>query len=133
MPWKVDNRVKGYLCWEWAWAFMDAFASAIQVSPATSKAAVGSKCFRAKLVGSEKLVGDLGYVHFWLKISSTDPSKQTVYVDDGFARARTFVHTTVPDVSWNGYLVDPDLINSYPRTSCDVPGAPTPSGKRVKQ
>jgi RHS repeat-associated protein len=64
-----DELCKGYYCYDWAYAFEDAF-----------KLESSGKFFSAKV--EEAKTGD-GPVHYWLRIDSLE-TKKSVFVDDGF-------------------------------------------------
>lgn len=74
-----EERCRGYFCWEWAYAFQDAF----------------------NLVDPEHFDVEVwmartpdGRVHYWIEIISHETEK-SVYVDDGFANGSN-VHNLPP-------------------------------------
>ncbi|XZE43934.1 RHS repeat-associated core domain-containing protein [Pirellulaceae bacterium SH467] len=82
-----DERSKRIFCYEWAWAFHDAFMHESS-----------GDHFKAKVQSS--ITDDLK-VHYWLKITSAD-GKTEVYVDDGFwetdekTGVRIYIHDAKP-------------------------------------
>ena len=69
-----DDRIKGYYCWDWAYAFENAFYA--EASRSLGK----GKYFNAKVEGASTPKGEL---HFWLRIESAETG-ECIYVDDGF-------------------------------------------------
>ncbi len=117
-----DQRAKGYFCYEWAYAFEDAFNS--QSS---------TKSFKATVEGAE--VKDTELVHAWLRITSCATGK-SIYVDDGFMIRNqkgkpVYVHKSAPIGS---YTLNPFAQDDNPRTSpkVNVPPAMDPSGNPIK-
>jgi hypothetical protein len=98
----VDERNKRIYCYEWAWAFHDAFIH--ESSGETFTASVQSSITRE------------AKVHYWLMIRTKD-GKQVLYVDDGFwvhdrrSGERRYIHTEKPmggeyEYDWSGPLFD---------------------------
>ncbi len=98
----VDERNKRIYCYEWAWAFHDAFIH--ESSGETFTASVQSS------------ITPDAKVHYWLKIRTKD-GKHAIYVDDGFwvhdrrSGERRYIHTEKPmggeyEYDWSGPLFD---------------------------
>jgi len=102
-----DERNKGYWCYEWAYAFEDAF-----------KFQSSGKYFNAKVEASGVDDGS-GRVHFWLSISSFETGI-SVYVDDGFMNG-SYIHDRRPEGS--GYCFTTGFSTVKPRAEASVPSA----------
>jgi RHS repeat-associated protein len=106
----TNDKVKGYYCYEWAYAFQDAFG---YESSGTY--------FKARVEGVSKPDPndpDNAFIHAWLSITSLETGK-SVFVDDGFMYAGAYVHTTPPTGGWPGTFMPGDR----PRSQCHVPTA----------
>jgi hypothetical protein len=99
-----DERCGGYYCYEWAYAFKNAFN--IESS---------GDCFTAKVEEAATLEGK---VHYWLAITSKDAPYTTIYVDDGFMNGNK-VHALRPE--GGKYKYQPVL--SKPEAECSPPPA----------
>ncbi len=107
-----DQRNKGYYCYQWAYAFEDAFNSESS-----------GKFFAARV---EEASDSEGHVHFWVAITSKSDPKNTVYVDDGFCDG-DYVHSKrpIPD-GWS--LGTP---GDKPREKVSVPPAYDSNGNQI--
>jgi RHS repeat-associated protein len=118
------HAYQGYLCWEWAWAFYDAF----------KKAAGTSKCFDATLGKAYDNTPDGGKdftdVHYWLRIDSKCDQGKYVYVDDSYSNSTgDFVYDVPPfssNPSWSPVYLEYDpygSTNVQKRSKCVIPKA----------
>jgi len=99
-----DERNKGYYCYEWAYAFEDAF-----------NLESSGKHFKATV---EEAVTPDGRVHYWLRIVSLETG-QTIYVDDGFMDG-SYVHDKRP--VGGDYKFSPGTaLSDQPRSKSNVP------------
>ncbi len=110
-PRRHDDRVKGYYCYEWAYAFEDAYG--LEAS---------GKYFTVKVTGASTLEG---LIHAWVKITSLETG-ESVYVDDGFWDG-TYVHDAAPratpyDFDW--------FPSDSPRKEANVPSPYDSKGKK---
>ncbi|MDX1929892.1 MAG: RHS repeat-associated core domain-containing protein [Pirellulaceae bacterium] len=100
-----NQKVKGYYCYEWAWAFKNAYDY------------VQCRSFTVEM----HAVGDFasGSVHAYVKITSVETGK-FVYVDDGFGlTGGGQVHTTPPI---GGIYKSPmQFTDELAEVKCDVP------------
>jgi len=109
--WAGSQKIKGYFCYEWAYAFEDAFDLVFSGEFFTASVQFYGN------VESEK-------VHAFLEITSVE-TKKSIYVDDGFFRDG-HVHTEKPidDHYRTRFEFNPH------RGLCDVPraypGPPSP-------
>jgi RHS repeat-associated protein len=103
---KIESSTnKGYYCYEWAYAFEDAF-----------NLESSGHCFSVKVEAAAK-EGDLeGRVHYWIAITSLGGTKNTIYVDDGFSDG-SYVHTNRPIPE--GYIIGSS--GDMPRDQCSPP------------
>ncbi|GIW85601.1 MAG: hypothetical protein KatS3mg107_1261 [Gemmataceae bacterium] len=89
---------KGYWCYEWAYAFEDAF-----------KYESSGKYFKATIEGA---AGKGDVVHFWLRIDSLETG-MSIFVDDGFMNG-SYIHDKRP--AHGIYQYTPGLLHDIPRT-----------------
>jgi RHS repeat-associated protein len=102
--WTNDQRNKGYYCYEWAYAFENAFKLESSGKYFT---------FEVEAASAPDAIG----VHYWLKITSKETGRVT-YVDDGFANG-DYVHTNQPIPGGWG-IMHPGVV---PKSACSPPPA----------
>ncbi len=111
MPRFRDQRRKGYYCYEWAYAFEDAF-----------NAESSGKYWKATVQSASS--GEL--IHFWIKITSLETG-QSIYVDDGFVDGN-YVHCKQP-IPKGWQIGNP---GDMPRSESNVPPAYNRHNQKVK-
>jgi RHS repeat-associated protein len=74
VPFVKSERAKGYFCYEWAYAFEDAFNASSQ----------GGFIARVKAAKAERDSDGDELTHYWLEISSANNPSEKIFVDDGF-------------------------------------------------
>lgn len=104
----LSQTKKGYFCYEWVYAFEDAF-----------KLISSGKYFKAYVEGGRKQDGSFK-THFWLVIESLETGEK-IYIDDGFMYEGMYVHgKRVEGKSYPYREGTPEL---QPRDGCDIPRA----------
>jgi hypothetical protein len=111
-PW-AETRW-GYWCYEWAYAFERAGKWETR----------SGKYFTVDLWSAST---DDGRVHAWIKITSKETAK-SIYVDDGFFHAGTFVHPQPPN---GGAYKNRHPGVDVPREECSPPPAYDSRGNRI--
>ena len=100
--WRGDDRVKGYLCWEWAHGFNNAVNNC------------SLKNFNCKIGGASCRDGR---EHYWVEICYNKKGCKPFYFDDGFWNGFLF-HDKPPS---GGKYIYPGYIEIHPPEECDIP------------
>jgi len=110
----VPQTVKGYWCYEWAYAFAEA-----------AEHESSGKHFEIKIWSAS---ADDERLHAWLEIKSRKTNR-SIYVDDGFWETGTYVHSKAPYGGDYKHL-RPGV--DVPRDRCSPPRAYDSTGRRVR-
>ena len=116
----TEQRRKGYYCYEWTYAFQDAFNFETSGKyDEGSNVNSSSKNFTSNIQSAS--AGEP--VHYWLKITCKKTGG-SIYIDDGFADGN-YVHKRAPIP--RGYVLGNP--NDMPRNQCNPPPAYNSHGK----